>query len=937
MRTMLFGSAFIFFIVSIGFYSYAAEIEASIELRKMEVNPDGFSRALFSGEDFLRYLDSEEIIESTYSVNIFGRYYLRGDFTSFNYPDGIAAIIIDKNNDTIHYTGKYPSECEDIYLDLGILRKGDKVIVKAGIAAGNDPEAWNMYLDRKPQYYSTHYPDPEELPLAKASALENLEIFKYEHPRVISFRNDHIGQRSYESFYTTVVQAQGAAPKNLAEERIQSQQNLPKMQRFAAENPEKLILNHFNFKSAMIEWVPEMYDFFSPAHWIYYPGTFLSDDLTAHDSIAHVEATSTFKAPNRDGTAIGNDMIILLPVDSLENKQWHLAEFAAIREINDNTLTLKRSLLRTESRDHMKGTYVAVLHTHQKDTEGYQGKNTDVFYNWSSNCPTDSLGRNCGDAFVEFYANYLKEGGIFERFHGLMSDVLIGNNEDSPLPANQYYTRRRDYNVDGKADNGFDERGYNMVSYGQYEFARKFRKMLGPNRIWTADANNADWPRIVPFLSGMESEGFDHYADAFLKGWSRGVNLFNYYNHHISQPWKFNIAIPKINDYEQDFPENEATQHQLKRLARAVTTIMELNNCANGVRTGIDFPVFYIADDYVMGVEAKAQWLGAPVGDIIRPAQDSADLLGGIGQEMTSSFTGYWWSNNANISKEEEALCIEGKSEGLGLTQERMSIFYPMSIPDGDLFIRFKVKADSLPAFTADFPRFFFVTLNGLKSTEWTWKTLEGMADSHGYEEMSFYYRHAGPSNVNITIEFEGYAKVWIKDFTVHNAQDVMIREFENGVVMVNPSADPFLFNLDELFPGESFRFIEGNEYEDFIGINSGNPVQGPVLLNHHRGTFLRKVTGSVIREQEAVSDRNFKVYPVPAKNELNILINSPAGKEVTFSLLNLQGKLMKTYKKWVKSGQNRFSILTENYNGVYILRMQSGLSSDHKRVIINN
>ncbi|MFC2116428.1 T9SS type A sorting domain-containing protein, partial [Bacteroidota bacterium] len=892
----------------------------------------------YAEEDNLRYLGAEEISESTYSVSSFGRYYLRGDHTPANYPDGLVAIVVNEENDTIRHTGTYPSESEVFYVDLGILRQGDHIRVKAGVGPGDDPEAWNLKFERKPLYYSTHYPDPDELPLAKASPLENLEIFKYGHPRVFSFRNDYVGQGTYERFFTTVVQAQGASPKNLAEERIPSQENLPKIQRYAAEHPEKLILNHFNFKRAMIEWVPEMYEFFSPAHWLYYPGTYLTDDLPADDSIAHVKTSSFFKAPNTDGTAIGNDVVILIPVDSLDHKQWHLAEFAAVKKIENDTLNLKRSILRTASWDHAKGTYMAVLQTNIGDSQGYQVKETNVFYNFSSNCPTDSLGRNCGDAFVEFYANYLRQGGIFERFHGLMADVLVGNNEARPLYPGERYARIMDCDVDGRADNGFDERGYNMVSYGQYEFARKFRKMLGPNRIWTADGNNANWPRIVPFLSGMESEGFDHHHDAFLKGWSRGVNLFYYYNHHISQPWKFNVAVPKINDFEEEFPENTAKQHQLRRLARAVTTIMELNNCSNGVKTGTNTPVFWIADDYVMGVADSTQWLGDPVGDIIRPAKDSADLLQGIGQNITPYFINNWSGDNATIYKEGDALCMEGKEEGLGVTQERMIIRYPLDIPEGDLFVRFMVKADSLRAFPADIPRFFFVTVNGLQSTEWTWETLEGIAGNQSYQEMSFYYRHAGPANGTVEIEFEGYEKVWIKDFTVHNAQDVMAREFENGVVLVNPSADPFLFNIPEMFPNKSFRFIEGNKYEEFIGLNNtGNPVQGPVLLNAHSGQFLVKDKSETMIPENANASSDITIYPVPAGNSLNIMLNARKNGEFTLFIQDIQGKTVYAKTERVFAGENHLKIKSVDLNGFYFLQLVNEGIRLSRKVIFNS
>lgn len=891
---------------------------------------------------YLKYIETEDYSEMDFQVSELGRYYLKGDNSPEEHPLGISALVIDEQKDTIRFKGRYSFESDSFLIDLGILRSGDEVLALTGRSAESDPSQWNLEMVRESQYHSSHYPDPEELPVALASPIDQLEIFRYGHPRVFSFRNDYLAQWGYEAFYSTVVQTQGAAPKCLAEERLPSQQNLPMMQRFAKEQPEKIILNHFGFDGQMLNFVPESYEFFSKEHWCYYPGTYLTEPLSKDDSVVNVITSSRFQAPNNDGTAFKNDVVILIPLDSLGNKIWKNAEYAAIKEIKNNSLTLLRGLFRTEKADFKEGTYIAPTFTHSgwnlgHDLQGYRGDETYFFYNWSADCPLDSLGRNCGDAFVEFYENFFKKDGKFERFHGVMADVWRGNNDGKPLYQSEIYSRKIDHNVDGKADDGFDDRGYNMIAFGENDFARKFRKMLGPDRIWTADGNGSDWPRAIPFLSGIESEGFDFHHDAFLKGWSGSINRFSYYKNNLYQENQFNVAVPKILDYEEDFPDNEKTHHLLRRLARAATTILELNNCANGVRTGEQTPVFWLADDYVMGVTNSTQWLGDAAGEIIRPAKDSADLLNGAGQSMEPSFINNWLSKDANIFTEGDALCVEGRKEGFGVTQERMRIQYPMNIPDGDLFIRFKVKADTLRAFTSDFPRYFFVTLKGLQSTEWTWKTLEGMAGSHGYEEMSFYFRHAGPANVNIEIEFEGYEKVWIQDFTVHNAQDVMAREFENGVVLVNPSADPFLFNLEELFPGKTLRYIEGNEYEDFIGINSGNPVQGPVLLNHHQGTFLikEKDETSVKKDDDVFSD--IKIYPVPSGNQLNIILNTREDGKCTIYLHDMRGKTIFSKNEQLSSGENHLKIHSMDLNGLYFLTLVNDDNCFSRKVIFLN
>lgn len=211
------------------------------------------------------------------------------------------------------------------------------------------------------------------------------------------------------------------------------------------------------------------------------------------------------------------------------------------------------------------------------------------------------------------------------------------------------------------------------------------------------------------------------------------------------------------------------------------------------------------------------------------------------------------------------------------------------------------------------------------------------MAGTDGYEEMSFYYRQAGPANVSIGIEFEGYEKVWIKDFTVHNAQDVMAREFEHGVVLVNPSADSFLFDLDKLFPGKSFRYIEGHEYEDFLGINNGKPVHGPVLLNHHQGTFLIKDENETLVKEDSGIFTGIKIYPIPAGNELNIILNSQKEGECSMIVHDIQGKTIFSKKEHILSGQNHLKIQSKDLNGMYFLTFICDDRYYSRKVILHN
>ena len=72
---------------------------------------------------------------------------------------------------------------------------------------------------------------------------------------------------------------------------------------------------------------------------------------------------------------------------------------------------------------------------------------------------------------------------------------------------------------------------------------------------------------------------------------------------------------------------------------------------------------------------------------------------------------------------------------------------------------------------------------------------------------------------------------------------DVMLRRFENGLVLLNGSGTiPHVFDLGTLVPGESYRRIRGRQDSEH---NSGELVRDPLTLGPRDGIMLRRVTES--------------------------------------------------------------------------------------------
>ena len=669
------------------------------------------------------------------------------------------------------------------------------------------------------------YPDPEEVPLHAERALHELEIFNSGQPKPFSFRGDFLAGIGYDFFYNTISQSYGHAPKMFSEERVPSASNQPMMAQYALEHPEKMLLCHYNFKQIKIMQHEEFAGFF-PGHWLYYPGSALTDPVSSSDTMLKVASASNFLEREPYGSSVSNSVVALIPLDESGERQWDQAEFAVMTSKSGNVLSVERGLFRTTAREHPAGTYVAVL------PDLYEGEaDTSFRFNWSIDGPRDSQGMNCGDVFVRMMADYFRPGAPLEKVHGILADVLFWSIGD-PVPVADQTKRRFDTDGDGLADNGYDTQGENRCALGVYDMVRKLRIVLGPGRIFCGDGNGKYWPRLPHLMNGMESEGLSRWNDPFSKDWSSNPNLFRYWTANPGLDQTLNFIVDKLPTLTAE----ELVEHKLhlNRLAAAAAAVLDIKITAGGTSfpraSGLSYRLY---DHLKQGVVNRLGWLGTP-DEWMRPATNAPNLFSGTAPD--------WISSDAivTLDPEENAWRVQTLGDPSGPSSRTMTIRYNgLQIPEGDLFFRFEMKAAPLAAFPSDVYRYVTVTVDGRQVNTNTANELTGIASFGGYSECSFYYREAGPATVDINLTFEGPQDVWIRNFSVHNATDVFARGFENGVVLANPRNEPYTFNLKELFPDRIIWRLTGNDWED-PETHNGEPVGQTLTVPALDGIFLR-------------------------------------------------------------------------------------------------
>ena len=72
----------------------------------------------------------------------------------------------------------------------------------------------------------------------------------------------------------------------------------------------------------------------------------------------------------------------------------------------------------------------------------------------------------------------------------------------------------------------------------------------------------------------------------------------------------------------------------------------------------------------------------------------------------------------------------------------------------------------------------------------------------------------------------------------VRSATDALAREFEHGVILANPSARPYEFDLERLFPEKALRRLEASPKQDAT-VNSGEDVHGRLRVPPRDAVFL--------------------------------------------------------------------------------------------------
>ena len=238
-------------------------------------------------------------------------------------------------------------------------------------------------------------------------------------------------------------------------------------------------------------------------------------------------------------------------------------------------------------------------------------------------------------------------------------------------------------------------------------------------------------------------------------------------------------------------------------------------------------------DELLGGTLQRTGWLGRAVGPARHLALDTPDLLAGgdFAPRVGSADARVKLLANRRFTAEaRDAKAAQFTVRLSGMRHE----------PAGDIVVVLTATADPLPEYGSDFYRMLAVAIVPAGGAPAAGKTFP-VAPAGGAAFRGIFYQRDVPAGpIDAVIIAEGAAPISVDAVSVYAAPDGVVREFERGAILANPSPAPQPFALDALFPGKAFRRIKATAAQD-AKTNDGSSVAGTVILPPKDALFLLK------------------------------------------------------------------------------------------------
>lgn len=651
----------------------------------------------------------------------------------------------------------------------------------------------------------------------------SLDLFDPRYPVSFFFReteSDAASQKvpyaAWSAHYSTL---HGVMGKMLDEERLGISANQEYYRRFKQEHPDQAVLLHANgcFRKPKAD-----LSAYHDGHWLYFNGAKVLGDIPAaakgEKTTIKVSDPSLFVPfPYREANAIPEDVgLCRLGADG--KPDWNHAEQVRLMAVDEKngTITVERGALGSSPKSFRGGKAYAAAHS----AFTWGKANTLWQFNMATTCPRDAAGKNAGDVWSDELIAAMRPGGAIDFVDGVQFDVPFNH----PQLAGK--NRLADCNADGVGDDGFVD-GAPVFAVGYDRFLQRLRQGI-PDIIIMADGGEKRHQRSLRWLNGIEIEGWPKLGDAELMRWSNGLNHLLFWSTRAAAP-VFNYGVLKFRD---DMTGAVLVSPSLLRIDTAGPIMAD---AASPGSCTVDLKTYGpIRDELLGGTLGKTGWLGRPLATARHLGLETPDLLDGCGRKVDATLLRMLSSEDATFKATKDGLVVCANDPNARSFSFRLRL---KDFPGGDLLMAATLTAQPEPGYPEGHYRQMGVV------TQQELKQKKRFAGTESYMNAvpfnaTFYHRNLGAGTVDLLFTCDGAQPVTLGDLHLHAAPDCMVREFENGAILANPSHAEQPFDCRKLFPGKSYRRIQATPGQD-AGINNGQAVKGTVAVGAKDALFL--------------------------------------------------------------------------------------------------
>ncbi len=545
-------------------------------------------------------------------------------------------------------------------------------------------------------------------------------------------------------------------------------------------------------------------------HWLYKPGSTLTQSINATTTTLKVAAASKF--------TVGQYVVIYdAPAGSFKN-----AEHAKVsgRNLSTNTLTLQSRGYKSSAKSHPSGAIVA------QHVLGQGGDPRLWAFNMSNKSPKDGNGRT----FAQAYAVWLKKN--LSRYKG---GTDPGANVSGIIFDADFYYDFKGTDADNNLvlDNGVSNSGVNWLGDGLDAFYADLRNKF-PNKFILAGTPNS---RGYPSLQGTQMESFpdhgngDFNPNPIYKNLDDQIStyLFQINQRGVGQPHVVNLTKTPTNEYPGDASPRPA-RNDAFRFAFGMTLmedaffVTHTNHVPDAwwdeysvdVTPGSNNYGKAIAKNNISQVRQHRGWLGTPLGRHRRvyndpqfaPSQSlvpngtfDSNLNGWTGSKVTLARDTASTQDGAGSLRASAPSTYQGSFSGASIKGPKVNI-----VKDREYTLAFSARADKIREIRA----------NAGGGAE---KFMIGPK----WRRYALTFKAGNTASKPVTFDVgKEMSRVWVDSvyFFEGNA-NVFRRDFSNGIVVANAT-----HSLKTVDLNGTFQLIDGTQ----DSVNSGLQVTSVTL-----------------------------------------------------------------------------------------------------------